>query len=199
MKTNDNFSDFSPDQYLAKYYGAIGHETDQVLKFYHSTYEAEKPDGRLVEIGGGPTIYQLISASKWVDEILFSEYLEANRNAVSLWLKRSPAAFDWKPYFKKICLLEKISPTPDSIDRIEERLRPKITQLVGGDVFQPDPLGSNGISAADVLSINFCLESITSEAETFKRSLSNVTRILKPGGLFRLLRSEKLPLLSSRL
>ena len=39
----------------------------------------------LLEFGGGPTIYSLISASKYIGSITFADYAETNRAEITLW------------------------------------------------------------------------------------------------------------------
>ena len=60
-----------------------------LLKAWHSFYENHVSGMRdsisLLEFGGGPTIYSLISAAKYVESITFAEYAETNRDEVVLW------------------------------------------------------------------------------------------------------------------
>ena len=61
----------------------------QFLKGFHSFYEkyisGTAGSKSLLEFGGGPTIYPLISAAKYVDSITFAEYAETNRDEIHLW------------------------------------------------------------------------------------------------------------------
>ena len=63
-----------------------------LLKGFHSFYEqyisGTAGSKSLLEFGGGPTIYPLISAAKYVDNITFAEYAETNRNEIELWRDR---------------------------------------------------------------------------------------------------------------
>ena len=61
----------------------------QFLKGFHSFYE-KYIDGSggsksLLEFGGGPTLFTLISAAKHVDSITYAEYADTNRNEIQLW------------------------------------------------------------------------------------------------------------------
>ena len=64
----------------------------QFLKGFHSFYEkyiSDKAGSKsLLEFGGGPTVYTLISAAKYVDSITFAEYAETNRNELALWIDK---------------------------------------------------------------------------------------------------------------
>ena len=70
-------------------------------EFYQEFHESWDPTtARLLEVGGGPIIYSLISAAPHVKEIVFGEFLETNRREVALWKEGNPAAFNWTPYFR---------------------------------------------------------------------------------------------------
>ena len=43
----------------------------------------------LLEYGGGPALYSLITASKYVETITFADYAESNRNEINMWRKES--------------------------------------------------------------------------------------------------------------
>ena len=51
----------------------------------------------LIDVGTGPTIYQLISACEAFQEIILSDYLELDLQGVDKWLKKDPGAYDWSP------------------------------------------------------------------------------------------------------
>ena len=65
---------------------------------YHSNWNSET--ARLLEFGGGPCIYPLISAAPYVREIVFAEYAEEGRKEVKLWKNDDATAHDWTPYFR---------------------------------------------------------------------------------------------------
>uniref|UniRef100_A0A803TYT8 Indolethylamine N-methyltransferase-like n=1 Tax=Anolis carolinensis TaxID=28377 RepID=A0A803TYT8_ANOCA len=60
----------------------------------------------LIDIGSGPSIYQLLSACESFKEIIASDLLEKNREEMQKWLKKDPEAFDWTPMVKYVCQLE---------------------------------------------------------------------------------------------
>ncbi len=47
-----------------------------------------------------------MSASKWYDEIVLSEYVESARDEVHRWMERDPNAFNWQQYFEHVAQLE---------------------------------------------------------------------------------------------
>ncbi|KAB1276725.1 Indolethylamine N-methyltransferase [Camelus dromedarius] len=60
----------------------------------------------LIDIGSGPTIYQLLSACEAFREIIVSDYTEQNLWELEKWLKKEPGAYDWSPAVQYVCELE---------------------------------------------------------------------------------------------
>ncbi|KYO36035.1 hypothetical protein Y1Q_0012300 [Alligator mississippiensis] len=60
----------------------------------------------LIDIGSGPTIYQLLSACEKFNKIIVSDYADRNRQELEKWLKKGPGAFDWTLVVKYVCKLE---------------------------------------------------------------------------------------------
>lgn len=60
----------------------------------------------LIDIGSGPTIYQLLSACTHFEDITMTDFLEANRQELGLWLQEEAGAFDWSVYSRHVCLIE---------------------------------------------------------------------------------------------
>ena len=60
----------------------------------------------LIDVGTGPTIYQLLSACEAFREIIMSDYSELKLREVDKWLKKEPGAYDWSPAMQYVCELE---------------------------------------------------------------------------------------------
>ena len=60
----------------------------------------------LIDVGCGPTIYQLLSACERFREIIALDYTDQNRRELEKWLKNEAGAFDWSPVVKYVCELE---------------------------------------------------------------------------------------------
>ncbi len=61
----------------------------------------------MLDLGSGPSIHNVISASKWYSEIYMSDYTVANRLEIQRWIDKEPDAFNWKPYFELYGQLER--------------------------------------------------------------------------------------------
>ncbi|XP_073537213.1 phenylethanolamine N-methyltransferase [Phyllobates terribilis] len=136
----------------------------------------------LVDIGSGPTIYQLLSAFEHFQETILAEYLEVNRKELKMWLSDEPGAFDWSPYFEHVCKLEGKG---ESWKDKQKRLREHVSRVIPVDVHQPSPLGGELVSGSvDCLVSSFCLEACSPNLEAFQKALENVVGLLKPNGHF---------------
>jgi hypothetical protein len=92
-------------------------ENAALMIWAHQAYEKVGADLRasnesgvaptLLEVGGGPTIWQLLSASKHVGNITFTDHMQDNVAAVERWAADAPSAFDWSPYAAFVARLER--------------------------------------------------------------------------------------------
>lgn len=60
----------------------------------------------LIDIGSGPTIYQLLSACEVFREIIATDYTPQNLQELQKWLKKEPGAYDWSSVVQHVCELE---------------------------------------------------------------------------------------------
>jgi hypothetical protein len=56
----------------------------------------------VLDVGGGPTVYQHIAMSLQAGNITHSEFLEQNRKEVMSWLNNEEGAYNWDGYFDLI-------------------------------------------------------------------------------------------------
>lgn len=189
IKLETSFHTFDPKDYLKEYYLELDKENRGLLKFFARAYEEMDSEAAMhsglnfLEFGGGPTIYQLISASKKTATITFADYLKGNLDEVSLWKRDSKKAFNWDPYFYEVLRLEKMSDiTENDIEARKGLLRKKMTHFLLCDAFEENPLGEEYKSTFDVVSSNFVADSITTKWETWEQLIKNTTSLLKPNG-----------------
>lgn len=60
----------------------------------------------LIDVGSGPTIYQLLSACDHFEEIVATDYLAVNREELGRWARGEPGTFDWSPFIRHVCKIE---------------------------------------------------------------------------------------------
>uniref|UniRef100_A0A9L0IYF7 Phenylethanolamine N-methyltransferase n=1 Tax=Equus asinus TaxID=9793 RepID=A0A9L0IYF7_EQUAS len=135
----------------------------------------------LIDIGSGPTIYQLLSACAHFEDITMTDFLEANRQELGLWLREEPGAFDWSVYSQHVCLIEGKG---ESWQEKERQLRARVKRVLPIDVHQSQPLGAGSLAPlpADALVSAFCLEAVSPDLVSFQRALDHITTLLRPGG-----------------
>ena len=61
----------------------------------------------LVDVGSGPTLYQVMSGCEVFGKVLLTDYLEVNRRELKHWLQdQEGCSLDWTPYLQHVCKLE---------------------------------------------------------------------------------------------
>ncbi|XP_072678175.1 nicotinamide N-methyltransferase-like isoform X1 [Canis lupus baileyi] len=176
---------FEPTTYLGYYKMGQNPVGDDVLQFSLKHYNATfKPAGGLrgkllIDIGSGPTIYQLLSACESFEEIIATDYTDKNRLELEKWLKKMPGAFDWSPVVKYVCELEG---DRDKWAEKEERLRRTVRRVLKCDVGKERPLEPAVLPLADCLLSSLCLESACGTLEAFRDALHHLRPLLRPRG-----------------
>jgi len=178
----DSFEAFDPKGYLAEYYMRVDGENERLLAFHARAHEIVTADGVMLEFGGGPTLYQLISASSRAREIHFAEYSPANLREIQAWLDSDADAFDWQAFIEAVLHLEGKEANREAVAAREELMRRRITTLLPADAFAAHPLGHP--ADYDAVAANFVMEGITNELETWRKVFANVTNLVRPRGYF---------------
>ncbi|OQY29740.1 MAG: hypothetical protein B6244_02825 [Candidatus Cloacimonetes bacterium 4572_55] len=183
MEVTYDLSQFSQIGYLREYYSTIYNGNEYLLTHFHGAFEKfDKEIPEYLEIGGGPTIYQLISAGAKVRHITFSEFLDVNRKEVENWVENKNGAFNWDIFFRFVWELERKKDSTLTIKEMKERLRRKIKRVIPCNVLLDNPLDPLRMQNFDIIASNFCLESVTDKESVFLQVLENVTGLLRRGG-----------------
>ncbi|XP_043910975.1 phenylethanolamine N-methyltransferase [Protopterus annectens] len=185
----ENYQKFNPKAYLKNNYmppRADFSTEDCVvpwkLRCLAEAFETGNIQGRtLMDIGSGPTIYQLLSACDYFDEIVMTDFLEINREEIHKWLQNDPDIFDWSPYIKHTC---KIEGKGELWTEKLRKLREKVRCIYPIDIHQRRPLHPVIMKPVDALVSTFCLEAVSPDKESFDKALENITTLLKPKGYF---------------
>jgi len=177
--TTEDFDAFSPTAYLSQYHSNWDREDRFLMQFLHHTYKCLPPQKNLLEIGGGPTIYQLISARNKVEAITFTEFLKANRTEVRKWKYKDKAAFNWDCYFECVRDLEE---TSEDIESMKSILRAKLKSIIPSNILQEPCILMSPLQKYDIVSAHFCPESITSNREEFVLGMKNICSFVKREG-----------------
>ncbi|XP_002739259.1 nicotinamide N-methyltransferase-like [Saccoglossus kowalevskii] len=135
---------------------------------------------RLLEIGSGPTVHNLIPASAYFKEITVAEFSKPCRDAVEKWIRAEPDAFDWSHFFDYVCAKEG---NGESWKSRQENLRKYIKGVIPCDVHESNPLGLNSLDPFDAIITSTCLEAACLDNQSYRSAIKNITKLLKPGGL----------------
>ncbi len=163
---------------------------------------------RVLDVGSGPVIYQLIPFAGISDSIVLSDFLEQNRLELERW-KRAQSDFDWSTFFEYVrrYMTEHEEVVEHGGEEVRQRLkeirsaepadfenllRSKIQGIVPVDVFKErlnlgadtnfDLVNVSQQGSAQLITSNFCIESATADEETWRRGLSNVASCVTEGG-----------------
>ncbi|CAH2302283.1 phenylethanolamine N-methyltransferase [Pelobates cultripes] len=110
----ENYQSFNPRAYLQNNYIPPRADFDNPgsvvpwkLRCLADACASGEIGGQLmVDIGTGPTVYQLLSAFELFKEVVLTDYLEVNRDEIRKWLRGETGTFDWGPYIKHVCNIE---------------------------------------------------------------------------------------------
>ncbi|KAM9520428.1 phenylethanolamine N-methyltransferase [Guaruba guarouba] len=183
----EGYERFDPRAYLRNNYGPpradFSSEEFVVpwkLRCLAETFGTGEIHGRtLIDVGSGPTIYQLLSACDHFEEIVATDYLAVNREELQRWARGDPGTFDWSPFIQHVC---KIEGRGEPWQEKERRLRARLRRILPIDVHRSEPLGAPLRPRADALLSAFCLEAVSPDRAAFCRALTNVSSLLRPGG-----------------
>jgi len=186
----DYHNKFDPKVYL-NYYNGTGDQLESYSEFplrcFHEFWsKMAKRNARVLNFGGGPAIYDLISAAPYAEEIIFAEYSEENRKEVTSWRERSRDAHDWSPYFRFVVQRFEGKESEEALIR-EAELRKKITHILPCDIALEDPVKwpatwTSQLGSFDVVTTSCCIETAVKSDTEFRNAIANLQKYLKPGG-----------------
>ena len=152
------------------------------LHSFYTKYSSRwnKTKARLLEFGGGPVIISLISAVQYVDQIIFSAYVENERKEIELWKQGKEGAHDWSSHFKSV--VNQVEHGTGDWHEREELLRKRITDIIACDIYRDDPLLDKQ-EPFEIVTTSLCLEAAcTASYAQYKKAVKKLVGLLKPGG-----------------
>ncbi|XP_060065615.1 nicotinamide N-methyltransferase-like [Ylistrum balloti] len=181
LQPTDDYAKFDPEWYLTNYVGteeaSINMRTD--LTIYHQFFTQNNIRGkRLLDVGTGPSIHTLLSASNHVDEIILSDYTPQNRQYLENWLNGKTSHPKMMVDF--VTSLEGRTVTAEEK---ENEIRQKVKGILHIDITSEQPLGRDYDGELfDVIITSYCFEAAVTDVPGYKRCIENVSRLLKKGG-----------------
>ncbi len=160
-----------------------------LLKCIHEFYEMfgsdwNKENAKLLEFGGGPTLYTLFSAAPFVADITFADHAPANVKAIELWRDCDPTAHNWEPYVSYVIktLEGEQDNVPELIQKRIQDLRSKIKHTYHCDIFKEPIVNSPVQLSYDIISSHFCLDPCSNSVDEYTDCLRKLAKLLKPNG-----------------
>ncbi|XP_066267590.1 phenylethanolamine N-methyltransferase-like isoform X1 [Branchiostoma lanceolatum] len=151
-----------------------------LLNNLKDTFAGGKLSGeRLLDVGTGPAIHNLISAAPYFPNITCAEFCQENREEVEKWVRGENDAFDWDPFIKYVCGLEGEG---SAWEARQVALRDAIQQVVFCDVREENLQEALNGGQYDVVSSIFTLCGVAKDKADFDGIVSNVSSLVKPGG-----------------
>ena len=175
---------FGTETYLSTRYRDIGDFSETTLKGLHKFYSNGASGLKIFEIGCGPVIVHQISAAPYASEIVLSDLVDSNLEAVQLWLDKNPNAHDWTQYFRYVLQTLEGKGEEEEVAKRESQLRSVIKAVIPCDVTK-DPLLPPGYEGPyDVVLDSLALGSAGSTDAYLVAALTRISKLIKPGGRF---------------
>ncbi len=181
QEPGDRFDQFSPADYLREYYSEVGQENDELLRFFADIAPSIPAGEDLLEYGGGPTVYQLLSFAPIVGGIVFGDYLAENLDAVARWMEGRPGAHDWAPFARAALRHEGRSADTHEVEHRLDLVRRRIRTLCRVDALAEAQRELRADRFA-IVSTNFVAESIATTPDEWRRALGAIADNVRPGG-----------------
>jgi len=137
--------------------------------------------GSVLDLGSGPSISSIISASRWSNKIYLAELLQGNREEIEKWWRNEEDAFDWKHYFDFQGVLELCSDTSS----IASRVRSSIAGVLPCDLSTEEVFAELRCpsSPVDILIASLVFDVVCVDANQLEVMINRALRWLKPEGL----------------
>ena len=142
--------------------------------FLHKVFTQDLPEllpdvsegeGLVLDLGCGPSIANIISATSWSHNIYMADLLEGNRREIVKYLCQDEEAWDWRPYIEFHTELE----SSQEPDLVEQRVRKSVTGILECDlstdqVFPPEVFDQQ----VDVMICSLVFDVVCTDTEQFK-------------------------------
>ncbi|XP_019631449.1 PREDICTED: nicotinamide N-methyltransferase-like [Branchiostoma belcheri] len=182
FKTAREYLDYFYSDMMTKGHVDEGLAMPWILQQFHRTFTQDRDFGRrLLDVGSGPTVYQLISASRVCPEIICSDIHKGALEEIKKWKNSDPNAFDWTDVVKYVSGLEGMR-----WEYRQGQLRNAIKDAVICDVLNEYPLHPAVFQPFDTVISAYGLEGASWDKgrSTYAKTVQNTCSLLKPGGYF---------------
>ena len=154
-----------------------------VATLHHHIFSALQPGERLLDVGSGPGIKNVMSASAKYQNITLSDPVQQNRHMLQKYMDDVTEDQRWTEHFK---LTAELEGDAQKWPEVRDRMRARIKHVVWCDILQDEPLGKDQPEDLfDCVVATLALSGACTEgdASTYARAVKNLVSLAKPGGL----------------
>ena len=157
-----------------------------MTRFFQDFHHNWAPSSaHVLEIGGGPSIGNLLSIGPYVSKITFTDYLFTNLEQVALWKEKSPKSFNWDATFEHVA--KEVAGSGEVkavVTEWQDQLREKLTTLSHCDCTREwfiDP-SLVPVGGFDILITSATFEHVAKDVREFTKMLKTCHSLLQKGG-----------------
>lgn len=149
-------------------------------QFFHS---GKFRGDRLLDIGSGPTVYNVAVASFYFPNIILSDFVESNCEQLRKWLRKDADSIDWFPFLSRVAEIEKYEDVEQACKRIEEQIRKSVKDVIHCNVLNEEVIDKKySQEPFDLILSSLTLETAAADFDAYCKCLGNIKRLLKKGG-----------------
>lgn len=146
---------------------------------YHTQWDTAS--SKMLEYGGGPVIYSLISPCRYVGEIMFVDNRQSSIDAIIGWKTNGPGAHNWRPYIEYVTKELEDFTSEEIVLQRENELQNKLKYFSTGDL-REEHIVDMQHDQFDIVSSMFCLEVAAKTREEYQSFLKKLATLVKTGG-----------------
>ena len=187
--TTDHVAIFDPEVYLEeRTLGAAGINAYQeelnkgFAALFGEIFSALQPGERLLDVGSGPGIRNVISASAKYQHITLSDPVPQNGHMLQKYIDDVTEDQRWTEHFK---LTAEMEGDAQKWPEVRDRMRARIKRVMWCDILQDEPLGKDQPEELfDCVLTTICLSTgcVDGGRSAYARAVRNLVSLAKPGG-----------------
>jgi len=185
---------FDTKAYLNEYYSEVSPENKAILEFFAEVAQrniSRKP--RHLELGCGPTIYQVLSIAPQVCEIVYTDGFQESLDEIKRWLNGHEQSFNWNKFTHATLSLENgKKPSEHERNEREDHVKSKIRKHDILDISNADAISDYMAKNGPFGSVSsvFALEVPAKDNDHLESLLQAIYNGLPSGGVFNLVMVE---------
>lgn len=184
---------FDPVEYVRAYYSGPDNfpcpQEKEVVEWSVDKIQGMFVGGRyrgatLLDIGTGPVVYTVITASQWFDEVFLSDVSKDNVAFLRKWLAKDSEATEAMRYQMGYFAQKEGKGTSWEIKN--EQVRMKVKDAIVWDMNKPRMLKGTALDGVlnDFVIASLCMCTSSSTISGYTGIIKNIGEMLKPGGHF---------------